>query len=199
VFDRITEEFFQTGLSYPEFTTTGTEDEQKRISLYFRRTENDFSPEEYHVDLTHPVNLIAAATTWCWDCHNFLPLLVRIADYNLNINVKFFNKDHYPFLVVKTNKTEKVPQILFFAKDFYYITRWVERPTIAYQLYAKVHREIGWDKSVSSEFTREYHKQFLRKRKEFGKAFLQEMEQLLYRVDFIQASSPRLFRGNSAQ
>jgi hypothetical protein len=190
----ITEEFYQTGTSFERFLKAGTEDEQERISLYYRRLDKKFTPKDFQIDLTHPVNLLVIATTWCWDSKTNVPVFVKLADQNPNINLKIFNKDHYPFLVDRINGGEKVPQVLIFSKDFRYLDRWVERSTAGYQLYGEVRKEYGWNESMSDQFLKEYRKRFLKQQKDLEIGLIQEIRTLLTRADAIQAATGRFFK-----
>ncbi|MFW9903336.1 MAG: thioredoxin family protein [Candidatus Thorarchaeota archaeon] len=192
--EQITEEFYQTGSSFDEFIQTGTEDEKKRISLYYRRLDKKFTPEDFRIELTHPINLLIMATTWCWDSKTNVPVFVKLAEQNPNINLKIFNKDHYPFLIDRINGREKVPQVLVFSQDFHYLDRWVERSTLGYQLYGEVRKEYGWDESVFEQFLKEYRKKFLKQQKELESSLIQEIRTLLTRTDAIQAATERFFK-----
>lgn len=189
--DKITEEFFQTGQSFEDFIKDGTPDEQKRFQLYFDKTAMKYKPEDFHINLKYPVNILLAATTWCWDSQTNVPFLIRIAEHNPNINIRIFNKDKLPFIIDRINDGEKVPQALIYSKDFYYIDRWVEKTTLAYNLFAEVYDEFGWDQDKKSEFIKEYRKRFLKQQKEIAKALIQEIRYILERVDSIQASTER--------
>ncbi|MFX1515866.1 MAG: thioredoxin family protein [Promethearchaeota archaeon] len=192
--ERITEEFYQTGASFEQFLQSGTEDEKDRINLYYRRLGKKFTPEDFRIDLTHPVNLLVIATTWCWDSKTNVPVFVKLADQNPKINLKIFNKDHYPFLVDRINGSEKVPQVIIFSKDFHYLDRWVERSTAGYQLYGEVRKEYGWDESVFDQFLKEYRKRFLKQQKNLEFSLIQEIRRLLTRADAIQEATGRFFK-----
>lgn len=192
--ERLTEEFYNTGMNFEQFVNTGNEDEQKRMLLYFNRSEKEFTPDEFHINLSFPINLIVVATTWCWDSQTNVPILARIAEHSPSVNLKIFNKDKYPFLIDRINRGEKVPQVLVFSKDFYFLDRWVERPTLTYRLYADVHQEIGWDESKKDEFVKEYRKRFLKNHKELENALIQEIKTLLERADAIQSTTSRFFQ-----
>ena len=191
---RITKEFYETGVSFDDFLKSGTEDEQQRIGLYYRRLENKFSPDDFRIDLNYPVNLLVIASTWCWDAKTNVPSFVRISEKSSNVNLKIFIKEQYPFLLDRINGEERIPQVLVFSKDFYYLDRWVERTTMGYQLYSDVRKEYGWDKSVFDDFLKEYRKRFLKKQKELVMALLQEVRTLLLRTDAIQAATGRFFK-----
>jgi len=190
--DQITKEFFQTGQSFEDFVKEGTTDEQNRFQLYYDKRAEDISPEEYKIDLVFPVNIVVAATTWCWDSQTNVPILVRIAEHNPKINLTIFNKDRFPFIIDRINKGEKVPQVLIYSKDFYYLDRWVERTTYAYKLFAEVYEELGWDTEKKSEFIKEYRKRYLKQQKEINLELIQEIKSILKRTDAIQASTMRL-------
>lgn len=190
--DQITKEFFQTGQSFEDFVKEGTTDEQNRFQLYYDKRAEDISPEEYKIDLVFPVNIVVAATTWCWDSQTNVPILVRIAEHNPKINLTIFNKDRFPFIIDRINNGEKVPQVLIYSKDFYYIDRWVERTTYAYKLFAEVYEELGWDTEKKSEFIKEYRKRYLKQHKEINLELIQEIKSILKRTDAIQASTMRL-------
>ena len=190
--DQITKEFFQTGQSFEDFVKEGTPDEQKRSQRYYDKSAKDISPEEYKIDLVFPVNIVIAATTWCWDSQTNVPILVRIAEHNPKINLTIFNKDRFPFIIDRINNGEKVPQALIYSKDFYYLDRWVERTTYAYKLFAEVYEELGWDKEKKNEFIKEYRKRYLKQHKEINLAVIEEINSILKRTDAVQASTMRL-------
>ncbi|MFX0013329.1 MAG: thioredoxin family protein [Promethearchaeota archaeon] len=192
--ERITEVFYQTGASFDDFVKSGTEDEQERFRLYYRRLEKKFSPEDFYIELAYPINLLVVATTWCWDSKTNVPVFVKLGEHNPNINIKIFNKDDYPFLVDRINGGEKVPQVFVFSKDYYYLDRWVERSTLGYQLYGEVRKEFGWDKSVADDFLKEYRKRFLIRQKELESSLIEEIKTLLIRNDAIQAATSRFFK-----
>lgn len=192
--EQITEEFFLTGKTFDGFLETGSEDEQQRIRLYYDRLGKKLSPEDYRIDLTYPVHLLLFATTWCWDSKTNVPVLVRIAENSPNISLKIINKDHYPFLIDKINGGKKIPQLLIFSKDFYYLDRWVERPTSGYQLYADVRKKYGWDESASDAFLKDYRKRFLKQQKKLALDLIGEIKTLMLRADAIQSATARFFK-----
>lgn len=189
--DRITQQFFDSGKSFEEFLDDATEDEAKRFALYYKKVGKFFPLESLRIDTDYEINLVVAATTWCWDSQTNVPILVHIANNSPNINLRIFNKDNLPFLVSKINNGEKVPQVLVYTKDFYYLDRWVERSTKTYALYAEIRKKIGWKEETENEFVREYRKAFLRIQKELGQSVIDEITVLLKRASLISASTSR--------
>ncbi|MHA1513122.1 MAG: thioredoxin family protein [Candidatus Hodarchaeales archaeon] len=189
--EKISKEFYDSGTTFDEFLKEGTEDEAKRTQLYYSKSAKNFTPEELQIGIEHPINLMLVATTWCWDSQTNVPLIVHLADQNPKLNLKIFNKDKYPFLVDKINGGEKVPQLLLYTKDFYYLDRWVERSTPGYKLYANLRKEYGWKEENKSEFVKQYRKEFIRQQKSLERAVLEEIHILLQRADEIQKSTSR--------
>lgn len=189
--EKISKEFYESGKTFDEFLKEGTDDEAKRTQLYYSKSAKNFKPEEFRIDLEHPINLLLIATTWCWDSQTNIPIIVHLANHNPNINLKIFNKDNYPFLVDKINGGEKVPQLLLYSKDYYYLDRWVERSTPGYKLYAEFRKQYGWKEEDKSEFVKQYRKEFLRQQKDLERAVLDEIYTLLQRADEIQKSTSR--------
>ena len=189
--EQISKEFFLSGQSYEEFLTEGKEDDVKRTQLYFSKIEKNFTHEAFYLELEHPVNLLLVATNWCWDSQTNVPLIVHLAKNNPNISLRIFNKDKYTFLADKINRGEKVPQLLIYTKDFWYLDRWVERSTAGYKLYADLRKQYGWTEEANPDFVKEYRKQFLRQQLDLEKEVLKEIHSLLKRADQIQRATGR--------
>jgi len=189
--EKISKEFFESGKTFEEFLKEATEDEAKRTQLYYSKSAKTFTPEEFRIEIDHPINLMLIATTWCWDSQTNVPIIVHLADHNPKLNLRIFNKDNYPFLIDKINGGEKVPQLLLYTKDYYYLDRWVERSTSGYKLYAELRKQYGWKDENKSEFVKQYRKNFLREQKNLEKSVLDEIHTLIQRADEIQKSTSR--------
>ena len=190
--DKISKEFYESGTTFDEFLKLGPEDDAKRTKLYYSKVEKNYSSEDFFIDLKHPVNLLLIATNWCWDSQTNVPIIVHLAENNPNINLRIFDKDKYTFLADKINNGEKIPQLLLYTKDFYYLDRWVERSTQGYKLYADMREQYGWKEENISEFIKQYRKEFLRQQKSLERASLDEIKGLLRRADQIQRATARL-------
>ncbi len=189
--EKITKEFYESGMSFDKYLDGATEDEARRIRLYDSKVKKNFSSEDFLIDLEHPINLMLIVTTRCWDCQTNVPILKNLAENNPKINLKIFHKDKYNFLADRINGGEKVPQLLFYTRDFYYLDRWVERSTPGYKLYAKFRKQYGWKEEDKTEFIKEYRKEFLRQKKDLERAVLDEVLVILERADAIQQSTSR--------
>ncbi len=189
--ERITEEFFNTGLTLDEYLAQIKTEEQNRTLLYYKRCQKNCSPKDLRIDLEYPVNLIAAGCGWCWDCQTNIPVLVHLAEQSPNINLRIFNKDHLPFLVDQINGGEKVPQVLVFSQDFYFLDRWVERTTYAYQLSAKLRKKHGWKKENFDAYLKDYRTEYIKNHKILHNELIREFRELLKRTDAIQGTTAR--------
>lgn len=190
--NRITETFFNTGHNYAEMLEEASTDQRLKFELNFRRAQKNFEEESFSLDLACPLNLVAVGAPWCFDCKIHFPLLELVAQTSPQVRVKYFNKDHYPFLCEPMNGGEKIPQILVFAPDYVYVTRWVERPTLTSQLIASIRRDLGWGRDVQETYKIEYHRRLLKNIKPFQEAFLQELRTMLIRTDAILGTTKRL-------
>ena len=190
--ERITYNFFNQGKTFEEFLKDATEDDRKRFEYYYDKSAKKHSPETFHIDLKYPINILVLATTWCWDSQTNVPVIAHIAEHNPNINMKLMNKDHLPFMITKVNNGEKVPQILVFTEDFYYLDRWVERSTRAYLLYGEYRKKYGWSEENKDQFVKEYRKAFLKHQTEIEESVMEEMRTLFTRADAISGSTARL-------
>jgi thiol-disulfide isomerase/thioredoxin len=191
--DRITETFFNSGQNYAEMLEAASENQRMKFHLNFQRGQKNFGEESFNLDLAYPITLVAVGAPWCFDCKIYLPILELVAQANPLIRVRYFNKDHFPFLAKKMNGGEKIPQILVYAPDYVYITRWVERPTLTSQLIAGIRRDLGWDRSVQEQYNKRYHHALLKDMKAFQAAFLQELKTLLIRTNAVLGTTKRIY------
>jgi len=83
--EKISKEFYETGKTFDEFLKEGTDDEAKRTQLYFSKMTKNITPEEFRINLEHPINLMLVATTWCWDSQTNAPGIAHLANQNQNI------------------------------------------------------------------------------------------------------------------
>ena len=89
------------------------------------------------------------------------------------------------------NNGEKIPQVLIFTKDFYYLDRWVERSTITYQLYAKLRKQFGWTEETKDEFLKQYRKEFLQNQQSIEQSVIDEIRTLVKRADAVSSATSR--------
>ncbi len=190
--DRITYNFFSEGMTFNDFLKDATEDHRKRLEYYYDKSAKKHVPEDFRIDTKYPINLLVLATTWCWDSQTNVPIIAHIAENSPNITMKIMNKDHLPFMVTKVNNGEKVPQVLVFTEDFYYLDRWVERSTKAYLLYSEYRKKFGWEEENKDAFLKQYRKAYLKEQVDIEKTVIEEIRTLVTRADAISGSTARL-------
>ena len=81
---------------------------------------------------------------------------------------------------------------MFYSQDGYLVDTWIERPTIVYQLYAKLRKEYGFTPENKEIFLKEYRKAFLKDQETFYRAAADELSQKICRVNAIQGTSARI-------
>ncbi|MFX0139616.1 MAG: thioredoxin family protein [Candidatus Hodarchaeota archaeon] len=141
-------------------------------------------------DINYEIYILAIIAEWCGDCHRNVPVLAHIAETIPKINLKLLIKEQNLDLLTTTNGGEKIPYVLFYGKDGYHITTWVERPTIAYKKLAELYRRVGFDdKPKISEGWREI---FSEHQNEFYQATTKEIIEILSRINAIQGTGKRI-------
>ena len=145
------------------------------------------------IDNRYKVYILVIVEDHCWDCHFYTPVLARLAENINHIELRILKPDN-PLVVEnklleKTNGGNKTPYVMFYSIDGYYIDRWVERPTLVYELYARIKRELGFD---NKDFYKEYRKQFLKDQELFYRAAAEELTKKICRANAIQGTSPRI-------
>ncbi|MFW9779011.1 MAG: thioredoxin family protein [Candidatus Heimdallarchaeota archaeon] len=191
--DRITETFFNSGQNFEEMLAEASENQRMKFELNFQRGQKNFGAESFVMDLEYSLNIIAVGAPWCFDCKMYLPILELLVRSNPRLRVRYFNKDHYPFLCERMNGGEKIPQILIYAPDYVYVTRWIERPTLTSQLIASIRGDLGWERSVQEQYNIIYHRALLKDLKAFQAAFLQEIKNLLIRTNAVLGTTKRFY------
>ncbi|MHA2294816.1 MAG: thioredoxin family protein [Candidatus Hodarchaeales archaeon] len=193
-------EFFNKGKTLDEYIENiENEMHAKRYKRnYKRKTVIPQKIQEKLSNIPYPINIVIIGAEWCWDCQTQLGLIAKIAKTSDLIEVRFYKDDDYRELVWKINGGEKLPQVHFYSKDGYYVTTWIERPTMTHNLFADVKNEIGWD-ADKNEFLKIYRKRFLRFKDKIGEATVNEVFDIIMKVQAIFRASARLNKKTQAQ
>ncbi|MFX1513073.1 MAG: thioredoxin family protein [Promethearchaeota archaeon] len=196
--EKITEEFFNTGMSFNDYLDRmETEDDKKRTKRYHDRITKNFTPKQLKIDIENQLHLVVIVATWCWDCKANVPVFERIVENSPNLAIKYFIKEElqedpiHKKLLSKINGSERIPQLLIFSKDFYFIDRWVERSTKTYQLYIEYRNRYGWEKENKDVFIREYRKAYLRMQKKIEETVIDEVHRMLRKANIISDATYR--------
>ncbi len=89
--------------------------------------------------LERPVKIIAIAEAWCGDVVRQVPLLMKMASFNPNIEVRFITReDHLDFFVrFLTNGGESIPKFVFCSEDFVETGNWGPMSTTPREMIAR--------------------------------------------------------------
>ncbi len=189
-------EFFERyskGITFQDWLT-GLDDVTKdKVSRYFEKVQmmiiNEFKDR---IKITYKVNILALVDNGCWDCQFYVPVLERLAENNANIELRLLLAKENSDIHTAVNGGKKSPFVMFYSQDGYLVDTWVERPTIVYELYANLRKEIGFDDSRKEEFLHEYRKAFLKDQESFYRAAAEELSEKISRVGAIQGTSKRI-------
>lgn len=189
-------EIFKKGITFTDWLGTMPEDSKSKTSRYYDKifmiVVSEYK-ERIQIDQKYTVNILALVDDHCWDCQFYVPVLARLAENIDNIKLKIIRSDD-PIvkekkLLEKTNGGKKSPYVMFYSVDGYFIDKWVERPTIVYELYARIKREMGFD---NKNFNKEYRKTFLKNQEKFYRAAAEEFAKIICRANAIQGTSKRI-------
>ena len=84
--------------------------------------------QEFIQEIQAPVNVIALAEYWCSDARANLPVMVRISEFNPNIELRIFPRDANLELMKQylfRGKSMSIPAFGFFDEDFNEFARWL--------------------------------------------------------------------------
>lgn len=186
-------ERFSKGFTFEQWLTKLDDVSKDKVSRYYEKiymmVVSEFR-ERFTCD--YKVNILALVDNRCWDCQFYIPVLVRLAENNPNIEVKLLEANGNEDIHQNVNGGNKSPYVMFYSQDGYLTDTWVERPTIVYELYAKLRKEYGFGESSKMDFLKEYRKAFLKDQELFYKAAADELTQKICRVNAIQGTSKRI-------
>ena len=91
--------------------------------------------EEALRNIQNTINILVIGTDRCNDTAGNLPVLVKMASYSANVEVRILDSDkharfHQQFRV---NGKRKTPVVLFLSSELNELCRWIERPNAVYQ------------------------------------------------------------------
>ena len=184
---------FSKGISFIDWVNGLDSVSKEKVTKYYEKIYmmivSEFK-EKLNCDLK--VNILALVDNSCWDCQFYIPVLARLTENNPNIELKLLLVKDSSDIHNPTNGGKKSPYVMFYSVDGFLVDTWVERPTIVYQLYANLRKEIGFDDSRKDEFLREYRKAFFKDQETFYRAAADELSQKICRVSAIQGTSKRI-------
>lgn len=127
--------------------------------------------------LSAPRRLMVLTEEWCSDCLMNLPILAKLADTALHIDIRFFVRKDWPELRVYFNGRDiySLPTVQVLDESFKPLAVWVERPQAAHQRLAEwkeAHPEVEHTRR-RADLTSEQKREMLRS---FSDQLLDQME-----------------------
>ena len=186
-------ERFEKGFSFQDWLEKLDDVTKDKVSRYYDKIYMMVVSEfKEKLSCDYKVNILALVDNHCWDCQFYVPVLVRLAENNPNIQVKLLLVQENSDIHQTTNGGKKSPYIMFYSQDGYLVDTWIERPTIVYQLYANLRKEYGFTPENKEIFLKEYRKAFLKDQETFFRAAGDELSQIICWVNAIQGTSARI-------
>lgn len=186
-------ERFEKGMTFQDWLNNLEDVTKDKVSRYYEKiymmVVSEFKDK---LQCNFKTHILALVDNHCWDCQFYIPVLARLAENNPNIELKLLLAKDNKDIHTTVNGGTKSPLVMFYSVDGYLVDTWVERPTVVYQLYANLRKDIGFDDSRKDEFLHEYRKAFLKDQETFYRAAAAELSQKICRVNAIQGTSKRI-------
>ncbi len=130
---------FSTGLAYPDYLKTGTDDQQKAwADIHAQITLNE-NQEALLASFTRKMHVLVSSGIWCGDCVQQGPLLQRITEGNPeHIKLIWLDRDEHQDLTerLQVNAGNRVPMAIFAAEDFETVSIYGDRSLTRYRAIA---------------------------------------------------------------
>jgi Thioredoxin len=134
----VTSERFAQGLTYADFVTQATVNQDKFVAngANVPLSAEDISFFRKAVAHPHgPAKMLALAEAWCGDVYRELPTAARIAEITgmeLRVFLRDQNLDIMEEFLSNDGKSRAIPVFVFYTKDLEYLTHWTERSASAH-------------------------------------------------------------------
>lgn len=131
-------EIFDNGITFKEFLYN---DNDRENSEKARKVYDSIIFDEDIVksikEIDRRINIIVLAEIWCPDCIVNVPVLGKMADINRNLHISIVKREGNEELLQKYREEGKVkiPTFIFFDENFNEIGYFIERPSIAKDIY----------------------------------------------------------------
>ncbi len=186
-------ERFAKGFSFQDWLEKLDNVSKDKVSRYFEKIQMIVISEfRKNLSCDYKINILALVDSNCWDCQFYIPVLQRLSENTPNIDLRLLDIHDNTDIHLSTNGGKKSPYVMFYSTDGYLIDTWIERPTIVYQLYARLRKEYGFDDNNKEIFLKEYRKAFLKDQETFYRAAAEELTQKISRANAIQGTSKRI-------
>ncbi len=127
------------------------------------------------------IKLLVLAEDWCGDASNTVPVLARLADETLGIELRLLRRDEHPEVMDRylTNDARSIPVVIVLDEQFHELGHWGPRPT-ALQRWVLEQRGAGVPKEQLYPEIRKWYA------RDHGETTLREV---LERADLVKTAS----------
>jgi len=134
---------FDRALPYKDYVADGTEEQQRRWQQVYDAAYINSVQQELINSFTREMNVLVISGVWCGDCVEQGPLLARIEQSSLVIQLRFVDRELVPELRdnVTINLGQRVPIALFLAEDHAFCGMYGDRSLTRYRAIAQ--RQLG--------------------------------------------------------
>ncbi len=191
-----TEEFFKTfeesGMTFNQWLEKFEKPEAKEKTKTFLK-ESEFIQEQCRAqleELKYKQYLLVIAADWCGDCQRNLPIIELISRASDFLNLRILKKEDHLDLLLKSNGGEKIPYVMFYSQDGYFISNWIERSYKAYKFISDISKNFNYEKNET--FFKAYAESFEKEKNKIIHSTSDEIVQMILKVNAIQGASTRL-------
>ena len=141
-------------------------------------------------ELKYKHYLLVVTADWCGDCQRSVPVIEQIVKSNSFLQVKYLKKEENLELIISTNGSQKIPYVMLYSQDGYYVSNWVERPYYLYNIISGVMKQFNYEKN--EEFFKAYREVTQKDKNLQYESTCDEITQTILKVNSIQGSSARI-------
>lgn len=190
------EEFFKTfnekGMTYDQWLKTFEKEENKeKITKQFQ--DSEFLRESCRIklqELNYKQYLLVIVADWCGDCHRNAPILEHIAKSSEHLELRFLKKEDNLDLLIKSNNGEKIPYVMFYSPDGYFVDNWAERSYETHKLLSESFKKSNYE--INEEFFKSYTETVEKEKQMIYQSNCDELVHLVLKVNAILGTSKRL-------
>ena len=191
-----TDDFFKTvkekGMSFDQWMGKIEKIESKeKVLKYFK--ESEFISKKYTPqlkELTYKQYLVAIAADWCGDCQRNVPILEHICKISNLLEFILLKKEDNLDLLLKSNGGEKIPYVMFYSRDGYFVTNWIERSYESYKFTASTFRKFRYEKN--EELFKFYSEAYEKQKTSMIQSTANEIIHMILKVNAVQGASTRI-------
>ncbi len=133
------EKKFSQSLDYDAYLATGKPEHQEAWTKIYNQLALTDEQKTLIGGFTREMQVLVVSGTWCGDCVAQGPMLQRIAEANPGVvHLRWVDRDEHADLAerIKINQGLRVPNVLFMAEDFEFVSMLGDRTISRYRAMA---------------------------------------------------------------